>query len=181
MWALPNLTKSFFNFLSFWAVPLILMFAECNHQYEFFNLADKPIIMILSRPLAQCSDWDILSRLNFLLTAILFIRSYLQSGVITIWLLRRDLTPWRVSRRSAEKIIIKNYVLIETKNIHRKMFTPSCISKLRSLYYPAISGPVEPGVVRCGEHSGKITSHIYRDRICNRDLIVFHGERILTR
>ena len=44
---------------------------------------------------------------------------------------------------------------------HRKMFTPSCISKLRSLYYPAISGPVEPGVVRCGEHSGKIAYHIH--------------------
>ena len=37
---------------------------------------------------------------------------------------------------------------------HNKMFTPECITKLRSLYYPAISGPVEPGVVRCGEHSG---------------------------
>ena len=29
-----NLPKLFFNFWSFWAVPLILMFAECNHQYE---------------------------------------------------------------------------------------------------------------------------------------------------
>lgn len=106
-------------------IQIDLLVFECNnHKYEFFYLADKPIIMILSRPLAQCSDWDILSRLNFLLTAILFIRSCLQSGVITIWLLRRDLTPWRVSMRSAEKIIIKNYVLIETKNIHRKMFTP---------------------------------------------------------
>lgn len=106
-------------------IQIDLLVFECNnHKYEVFYLADKPIIMILSRPLAQCSDWDILSRLNFLLTAILFIRSCLQSGVITIWLLRRDLTPWRVSMRSAEKIIIKNYVLIETKNIHRKMFTP---------------------------------------------------------
>ena len=39
---------------------------------------------------------------------------------------------------------------------HGKMFTPDCITKLRSLYYPAITGPVQPGVVRCGEHSGKI-------------------------
>ena len=88
---------------------------ECNQKYEFFNLADKPIIMILSRPLALCSDWDILSRLNFLLTAILFIRSCLQSEVITIRLLRRERTPWRESMRSAEKIIIGNYVLIENK------------------------------------------------------------------
>ena len=40
---------------------------------------------------------------------------------------------------------------------HSMMFTPESITKLRSLYYPAITGPVEPGVVRCGEHSGKQT------------------------
>ena len=38
---------------------------------------------------------------------------------------------------------------------HGKMFSPDSITKLRSLYYPAITGPVQPGVVRCGEHSGK--------------------------
>ena len=38
---------------------------------------------------------------------------------------------------------------------HGKMFTPDSITKLRSLYYPAITGRVKPGVVRCGEHSGK--------------------------
>ena len=39
---------------------------------------------------------------------------------------------------------------------HKKMFTTDCITKLRSLYYPAITGPVKPGVVRCGEHSGTV-------------------------
>ena len=38
---------------------------------------------------------------------------------------------------------------------HKKMFTPECITKLRSLHYPPITGAVQPGVVRCGEHSGK--------------------------
>ena len=34
-YALPNLTKQFFYYIwSFWAMPLILMFAKCNHQYE---------------------------------------------------------------------------------------------------------------------------------------------------
>ena len=34
-YALPKLTKLFlFNFWSFWVVPLILMFAKCNHQHE---------------------------------------------------------------------------------------------------------------------------------------------------
>ena len=37
---------------------------------------------------------------------------------------------------------------------HQKIFTPECITKLRSLYYPPITGTVQPGVVRCGEHSG---------------------------
>ena len=39
-------------------------------------------------------------------------------------------------------------------NCHQ-LFTPRGISKLRSIYYPPINGKVEPGVVRCGEHSGK--------------------------
>ena len=37
-----------------------------------------------------------------------------------------------------------------------QIFTPKGITKLRSIYYPPINIPVEPGVVRCGEHSGKI-------------------------
>ena len=37
-----------------------------------------------------------------------------------------------------------------------RIFTPHGITKLRSLYYPAINCPIEPGVIRCGEHSGKI-------------------------
>ena len=39
-------------------------------------------------------------------------------------------------------------------NCHQ-LFTPRGISKIRSIYYPPINGNVEPGVVRCGEHSGK--------------------------
>ena len=36
-----------------------------------------------------------------------------------------------------------------------QIFTEHGISKLRSIYYPPINGNVEPGVVRCGEHSGR--------------------------
>ena len=39
-----------------------------------------------------------------------------------------------------------------------RIFTHHGITKLRSLYYPPINVPIEPGVVRCGEHSGKALS-----------------------
>ena len=40
---------------------------------------------------------------------------------------------------------------------HTKIFSSQCVTNLRSIYYPAINGSVEPGVVRCGEHSGTIS------------------------
>ena len=57
MWALPNLTKSFLNFWSFWAVPLILMFAKCIHQHERWG--KNRILEVFCPPLilmfAQCN------------------------------------------------------------------------------------------------------------------------------
>ena len=43
-----------------------------------------------------------------------------------------------------------------------QIFTGDCVTKLRSLYYPALEGKVESGWIRCGEHTGE-NKHFLKD------------------
>jgi len=72
----------------------------------------------------------------------------------------RELT-FRLLRALAISLNLNPEYFVEREKM---MFTPKCITKLRSLYYPPIEGPVQPGVIRCGEHTdyGLVTL-LYQD------------------
>ena len=76
----------------------------------------------------------------------------MRSSVIELAVQSRELS-FRLLRAIALSLNLPREFFVKCHD----MFTPDCMTKLRSLYYPPINGPVEPGVVRCGEHSGTFT------------------------
>jgi len=64
--------------------------------------------------------------------------------------------------RALSLVLDKDLHFLE--NLHRNMMKGNNKSTMRTLFYPPIEGPVQPGTIRCGEHSdyGTLTL-LYQD------------------